>query len=432
LAKLLLQDLRRELSAELALITGGRKATEPRIRQWTAGVSSYDGDSSRYSTGRGTWQPLNSNGQGYRWDQGMNAYSSFTWEGSLGSDAWISLTPRIDWSEQNGTEASLPSGYLKLRSGNTEFLLGKDAMAWGQGKMGNLLLSDNATPLPRIQISNIEPLHYRGLLRHLGAIHAKMFVAALEDRRYWQGGTWRDIDRPGLYGMRLDFQPAPDFTFGLGYTSMFGGVGVKMGLNEYLFMLLGKTNYVGNDFANGIAGVDFRWRLPSWNGAQIYGSFYSEDNIDQNEWGRHPNVVGLLGGLYIPRLSPSGDWELNLEVASTGQSWYLGGIYPGGHTYGGQILGDPMGGDANRYSVKLTHYLGAKTQIGLRFDRINQGLSQAVQQQTNALSLSMRYRLSQDVLMEFSGGLASRDNADFVSGRSKRNKFIGCSISQRF
>ena len=111
------------------------------------------------------------------------------------------------------------------------------------------------------------------------------------------------------------------------------------------------------------------------------------------------------------------------------------GLYTGGYTYGGQILGDPMGGDAHRYSAKLTHYLDAKTQIGLRFDRVNQGISgiyRPVQQRTNALALSLRHRLSNDLLMEFTGGLASRDNADFVSGVSKKNKFVGWSISQRF
>ncbi len=237
--------------------------TEPQVRQWTFGLASYDGDSSGYSSGRGTWQPLNPNGQGYRWNQGMNAYSSFVWEGAMGPDAWISLTPRIGWGEKDGADATLQSGYVKLRSGNTEFLLGKDAMSWGQGKMGNLLLSDNATPLTRVQVSNIEPLRYRGLLKYLGAIHTKVFVAGLEDRRYLSGGQWRDQDRPNLYGMRLDFQTSPDFSFGIGYTSMFGGTGIKMNFNEYLYLLLGKTNYVGNDFANGIAGFDFRWRIPS-------------------------------------------------------------------------------------------------------------------------------------------------------------------------
>ena len=430
----MLQDLRRELAPEIARLSAGRGAPEPRVREWTFGMTSYDGESTGYPAGRGTWQPLNRNGQGYRWNQGLNAYGSFVWEGAMGPDAWISLTPQIGWGEKDGANATLQSGYAKLRSGNTEFLLGKDAMAWGQGRMGNLLLSDNATPLTRIQASNIEPLHYKGLLKHLGAINTKMFVSVLEDRKYWTGSAWTDVDQPGLLGIRADFQPAPDFSFGIGYISMFGGKGIYMGFDDYLKLLTGRTNvWNGQDKWNGIAGLDFRWRFPSLGGAQLYGELYSEDNVIFGDWkADNSRMLGWIGGLYLPRLSPSGNWDLNLEFASTGNAWYVHGLYSGGYTYGGQILGDPMGGDAHRYSAKLTHYLDAKTQIGFRFDRVNQGISRAVQQRTNAFALSLRHRLADNLLLELTGGLASRDNADFISGVSKKNKFVGWSISQRF
>ena len=431
LARAMLADLRRELSPEVARLSAGRSAPEPRLREWTAGVVSYDGDAAGYPAGRGSWQPLNPNGQGYRWNQGMNAYASFVWEGAIGGDAWLSLTPRFGWGEKDGAAATLQSGYVKLRSGNTEFLLGKDAMAWGQGRMGNLLLSDNATPLPRLQVSNIEPMHYKGLLRHLGAIHTKLFVSVLEDRKKWDG---KDIDQPGMLGIRADFQPSPDFSFGLGYVSMFGGKGIYMGFDDYLKLLSGRTNvWNGQDKWNGIAGLDFRWRFPALGGMQLYGELYSEDNVIFGDWKQdNSRMLGLIAGLYIPRLSPSGNWDLNLEFASTGSAWYVHGLYTGGYTYGGQLLGDPMGGNAHRYSAKFTHYLDAKTQIGFRFDRVNQGISRPVQQRTNAIALSVRHRLADDLLMELTGGLASRDNADFIIGAGKKSKFVSCSISQRF
>ena len=428
----LLNELRREFAPELAHLTGYR-ATEPQMREWKFGLAYYNGDSSGYSGGRGTYQPLNRDGQGYGWNQGMNAYGTFLWEGALGPDALISVTPRIAWGEKDGAAASLQSGYMKLHSGNTEFLLGKDAMAWGQGRMGNLLLSDNATPLTRLQISNIEPLRYRGLLRHLGAIHTKVFVGVQDDRRYWSGGTWKDVDRPGLYGMRLDFQPSPDFTFGAGYTSMFGGKGINMGFNDYLKILTGRTNaWEGEtDKWNGIAGVDFRWRFPSLSGLQLYGEYYSEDNI-VDVTANNSRMIGWIGGIYVPRLSASGDWDLGLEFASTGTAWYVHSLYTGGYTYGGQIIGDAMGGDANRYSAKVTHYLNPRTQIGLRLDRVTQGMSRPVSQRMDAIALSLRQRLGKDLLMEFTGGFANRDNAGFTSGVSRKNKFVGWSISQRF
>ena len=55
LAKAMLLDLRRELAPELARISVGRGAPEPKVREWTFGTTSYDGDTAGYSTGRGTW-----------------------------------------------------------------------------------------------------------------------------------------------------------------------------------------------------------------------------------------------------------------------------------------------------------------------------------------------------------------------------------------
>ena len=55
LARAMLADLRRELSPEVARLSAGRSAPEPRLREWTAGVVSYDGDAAGYPAGRGSW-----------------------------------------------------------------------------------------------------------------------------------------------------------------------------------------------------------------------------------------------------------------------------------------------------------------------------------------------------------------------------------------
>lgn len=429
LGKALLADLRKEFAPELARLASGQAFMPPKLREWRFGLAYYNGTPSGYPSGRGTYQPLNRHSQGLRYDQGMNAFGTLLWEGTLGSDAWVSLTPRVAWGEAGGVGARLHSGYVKLRSGNTEFFVGKDPLSWGQGRMGsNLLLSDNATPLTRFQISNIEPLHYRGLLKALGTINAKVFLSVLGDREYWTGSRWADHNNPNLYGMRLDFQPASNFTFGFGYTNMFGGRGVDMTLARYLSILYGETTFNKSDFGNGQGGIDFRWRLPRWGGIQLYGGVYGEDHYNY-ETGHD---LGSIAGVYFPRLSPSGDWDLNVEVASANQAWYVHHLYTGGHIYDGQILGDPMGGDANRYSLRLNHYLNARTQVGLTLERVVQGASRPVSQRVDSFSLSVRHRLTNDLLVEFTGGLANRDNADFVSGTSRKNKFVSCAISQRF
>lgn len=428
LGKALLTDLRREFATELSRLATANPVEKPGLKDWKFGLTYYNGDTARYPNGRGSWQPLNRNNQGYRWDHGMNAYGSVRWEGSMGPDAFVSLTPRVRWGENADAGVNLQSGYLKLRSGDLEFFFGKDASSWGPGRMGNLLLSDNATSMTRFQIATIEPLRYRGWLKYLGPIQARVFLSILDDREYWDGSQWRDHNNPGFYGIRLDLQPANNLSMGFAYTSMFGGDGIDMGTKDYFKVLFGKTNVASGDVANGNSGIDFRWRFPQFGGLQLYGGYYFEDHFAYNE----ANKTGALAGLYLPRLSSSGDWDLNVELASTASPWYIHHLYPGGHTYGGQMIGDAMGGNANRYSMKLNHYLDSRTQVGVLLERVVQGATRPVSQRTNSVALTMRHRLSDDLLMEVTGGWASMDNAEFTSGLSRKYKFANMQLTHRF
>ena len=96
------------------------------------------------------------------------------------------------------------------------------------------------------------------------------------------------------------------------------------------------------------------------------------------------------------------------------------------------MIGDAMGGNANRYSMKLNHYLDSRTQIGVLLERVVQGATRPVSQRTNSVALTMRHRLSDDLLMEVTGGWASMDNAEFTSGLSRKYKFANMQLTHRF
>ena len=404
---------------------------EPQFRQATLGVVSSDGDDGTYAGGiAAPYRVFGGYNNGYGWKSGTNVFGSFLWEGLIGSDAWLSLTPRFSWNDSNTADASLESGYLALRKGNAAFYIGKDAMSWGQGRMGNLMLTNNATPLTAIRVANIEPLHYRGLLSNLGDIRATGFVSVLDDRKKYKD---TDVDQPGLVGLRIDLQPAPDFTIGAGYMSMFGGKGIPMYFGDFVKLLTGKTNaWQGEtDKWNGMAGVDFRWRIPRWNGMQVYGEYYLEDNID-GFYAANARMIGVIGGIYIPRLDRDGMWDLNLEFASTASAWYVHGLYTGGWTYGGNLLGDTMGGNAHRYSIRLGFTPSSDTQMALNLQRVNQGINLPLQQRTDALWLTLRQRVGHDLFLACAGGWAKRNNADFVIGQSKPRKFVSMEITQTF
>ena len=181
--------------------------------------------------------------------------------------------------------------------------------------------------------------------------------------------------------------------------------------------------YLGKDFLSAC-----RW-LAEVNGV------YLEDSpsaLSEMISGNRSHVLATQAGLYFPRLTPSGDWDLNLEVAGAGHSWYIHPLYPGGHSYGRLLIGDAMGGDANRYSLRLNHYLNAKTQLGLTLERLVQGASRPVSQRTSSVGLTLRHRLDEHLLLEATGGWASMDNADFIGGMNRKFKFANMQLTHRF
>lgn len=106
-----------------------------------------------------------------------------------------------------------------------------------------------------------------------------------------------------------------------------------------------------------MAGVDFRWRMP---GLQIYGEWYGEDQANYM-----PSRPAYRGGIYIPRLSYDGTWDMRLEAAHTGKPWYGHSSYRAGWTYHNDIMGDYMGASADRYYGNINYYASATDKIGL-------------------------------------------------------------------
>jgi hypothetical protein len=112
-----------------------------------------------------------------------------------------------------------------------------------------------------------------------------------------------------------------------------------------------------DDEWNDIAGVDFRWRMP---GLQIYGEIYGEDAA-----GFFPSANSYLGGIYVPRLSYDGSWDMRLEALHTGRVLYSHGIYRAGWTYHNDVMGDAYSGPkANRFYGNINYYASATDKIG--------------------------------------------------------------------
>lgn len=419
-------ELERELVPEMKLLAGEQADLSPAVKEVRLELSTYDGDSVRYrmksSSGpRAGYQALNGNNNGYRYGRDGNVIGSALLTGKLGNDVAVALEPRFSYDDDQQGDAALTSGYVKTRINGTAVQLGKDPVFWGHGASGSLILGNNMTPLTSIKFSNLEPYTSNGFFRFLGDMNFTALYSELESNRTATNAN--EVDGPSFVAMRGTFTPQQNFTFGLSFTSMLGGKGKGLSSGDYRDWLLGRNDDAADDKWNNIAGLDFKVRVPKWNGMQLYGEVYGEDQANYL-----PSKIAERVGVYIPRLSRDGDWDMKLEYANTGNAWYIHQLYTNGYVYKGDIIGDPIGHNANQYYVQFGRYLDKDSRISFHANQVKQDRAAAVQQTIKSLWLQYQTKLQDRVFLDSQLGIARIDNANFTSGHDETNHFAGVSV----
>ena len=353
--------LEKALAPEIAQIEAFNNDEKPKTRfkvQSTrvelAGTDLHSKNGYEYRNLKNTrWQSFSQNNKGHRYQDGFNANASIYMDGNLGRDLALSVTARAAWDKENHLTGSFDEAYLATRLGIWNIDIGKQAITWGQGVTGNLLFSDNARPRTMFKISNELQPKSKGFLAFLGQTKFTAFASRLDGHRT-EGGV-KDHDHPWLLGFRADLV-WKNFTLGLARGSMLGGEGNGFRWGDFGKWLIGHNAY-HDDKWNDIAGLDFRWRMP---GLQIYGEMYGEDQAHA-----FPSERAYRAGIYVPRLSYDGTWDMRLEAAHTGNPWYGHSTYRAGWTYHNDIMGDYMGASADRYYGNINYYASARDKIGL-------------------------------------------------------------------
>jgi hypothetical protein len=422
----MLSQLQQTFSQELATLKGNSPQNGIAVKEWTIGETYYTGDSLSHQGSTSTYQPLNINQNGYRYAPHANEVFSLLLEGNVNNHLVVSATPRFSYDNLNEANSDLESGYIKTKVNNVEIQLGKDPMWWGQGSRGSLLLTNNATPQTAFKLSNIDPLKPGGFFKFLGPLNVNVFYSILENDR-------SDVKYPSFVGFRTDFTPTANFTFGGARTSILGGQGHMLNSGDFWQFLTGhNADTVNADKWNSIAGGDFRWRVPKWNGLQLYGELYGEDQAHALTIIPMPSEVAGLVGAYIPRLSTNGNWDAHLEWAHTTKSWYTHSLYRNGYTYKGDIMGDAMGNNANRYYAKLTYFSLDGSQFTLNLERVAQQSTEVSPQTIDSIWLSMRTKIEKDMYMNASFGVADIRNVDYTGGNKARNYIISMILTKEY
>lgn len=359
-AKNLLRYLQVEFQDELNQLNG-IPASAFKLKQITFGAASYQSRSIPQTATKSYYHPFNTNNYGRNLDDGWNGFAGFQFEGSVSENLSYSIQPYFQ-AGQDTQNADLTEAYISAKIGALSFQAGKQASWWGQGTRGTLTLSNNAEPFNNLSLSTMQPVKLGGMFSFLGNIKPSLLYGQMEKNR-------SDVRRPGFMGIRTDFAPNENLTFGISRTSILGGEGHGLSGSDFWNFLIGKNaDKRSQEKWDSIAGFDLRIRFPKANGLQLYGELYGEDQFNGIPPG--PSRLGHIAGIYIPRLTPSGDWDLLLEQAKTSDWWYKHWVYTDGYTYKQRLIGDAMGNDANRYYLRLGHFTSNGSRISFNYEHL--------------------------------------------------------------
>lgn len=352
--------------------------------------------------------------------------------GLVGNKNWGPWTYPLN-GYTDATRLDLLKGYGKLSLGKAEIEAGRDSMWWGQGRHGSLLLTNNASPLDMIKLSNPEPITLPWVLSNLGLFKYSVFASRLQD--------YPDPPDPWLGGFRLDFKPHPLFEMGFGLAMQCGGKGVPgLSWSDILKIL----SFQSPKNANQLAALDLRMRIPFLRNAEFYMEYGGEDSGGLDF--AHPNQIvfdddAWLFGLYFPRLTSDGKADLRLEytrnahrVDETPGFWYGHSRYRGGYTNDSMIMGHHMGPDADDFFARMSYYVRSNINVGVEYDRMVRGITlNPVDEKVNQMGLDLTVDvLGNAVSVTTRYGFETVQNYDNQPGEDRNNHLLETAIKMRF
>lgn len=244
--------------------------------------------------------------------------------------------------------ATLHRLYAKGGWKNIELEAGRDNLLWGQGEHGGMLASTNPRPLDMLKISNPYPLKLPWVFRYLGHMKWTLFVSNL--------GPEQALRHPYFYGLKWSWRPMRYLELGLSETLIMGGEGApRLSFWEpvtemFPFHKWGGRNIGAADLSNHAWGFfDMRITIPELRGVSIYYDGYVEDSIIRafRLPGNILEQMGFIAGLYLPRLTNSGNLGFRFEYHHVAPLAYRHGRWSSGYTLNRRPIGDALGPDGD-------------------------------------------------------------------------------------
>lgn len=421
----MLQNLETEYADDIQTLATGKQESKVVVDSATVSVTSTN--SPEYNQNRGGWvrtastyQPLNSNNNGYKYNRGTTVSGEVNIRGTAGNHVAYAITPRADLFAGDNS-ARLVNGYVKTHIGAVEVQAGKDELWWGPMHQSSLNLSNNMNALTGVKVTTINPVKVGGTFRFLRSIKPTFVYAKMSDNR-------NDVKHPNFVGARVEVAPTKRLVIGASLTSIMGGAGRHLSLSDYGRFLTGKNEASrSKDKWNSIAGYDIKWTLPSM---EVYGMVYGEDQATGLGFIPSPSKIAWTAGVYLPKLGNHDDWNLRLEGGRTSNWWYAHWSYNDGYVHKGNIIGDYMGNSSNRLYARLGHWdkKANLTGFNVEYLRLNRELN------TNAKALNVwvdhSRKLSNDWSLAAKIGVSRLHN--MTDKKDKTAYLVGVDVKRTF
>lgn len=357
---------------------------------------------------------VNNNGDSLA--EGSNTRARATLSATLLDLLTVVATPeyRLD---DTGERGELLTGYAAIDLWGITMEAGRDAMWWGSGGHGGLLMTNNARPLELVKLTTEHPVPLPWVLSPLGLIKPTVFLSRLEGDRA--------MPRANLLGMRLDFKPTRSFGFALNRVFMFGGKNRReLNFDEWLqvFFVSDEAEHMNSPInGNQLASIDAYYvyvnrshRFVPFTGVKLYTEWGAEDSSGRTKTpSNRANLYGMLveEPLWLP------DTDLRVEWANTARrsldslEWYTHNIYSTGYTYEGDFIGHHMGGDSRDLYVRVNHRINSAASVGLEADFETNGVHKPAEKvERTGITLDLSWRPSRFVALFAAVGYEEADS----------------------
>lgn len=372
-------------------------------------------------------------------------------EAALGSALTVVAQPRAAWSRSRGEDGgaasvSLERAYARLVVANFLLQVGRDHLVWGQGRDVGLLLSSGAPALDMVLVGTELPVRLPWLFRLSGPTRFALFVARLDGAQ--------NFPHPYLVGYKINALPSRWLELGASIYTKGGGRGGPpatfgervtdaTALIDVLFR--GENDY---EFSDKYAGGEARLRFAGARGVEVYVETLLND-LDFNRLRSSlTEDAAHIVGVWFPRLDRAGRVDAVLELRRTGIRHYRHHQFTSGQILRGELLGDPLGPDAQGAFLTTSWSTGPWSRVsvelaaeerrgdeytdvtgGARTIDFERSLARPIERRGRVVIGVETARRSGAILMLLQAGLERTANWDFIDGRSRTGGLARLSVS---